>query len=108
MSNLDTAPTVSRARRTVQKSKIRRPKIDLPKIEIEDEIWQARRDFAAAIGVCDTTVKRFNLRTVLIGGVAYVPVAEGLREIAGKASRRLEAPAMAARPVRRRHSSLHR
>jgi hypothetical protein len=83
--------------------RVRQPKTDLPLIEIEGQTWKARKDFAADIGVCDLTAKRLNLRTVYIGGVAYVPVAEGLCEIANRARRRNEAPREEpAAPVRRR------
>jgi hypothetical protein len=94
---------VATAAARAPRSKIRKPKKNLPPIEIDGETWKARKDFAADIGVCDLTAKRLNLRTVYLGGVAYVPVAEGLREIATRARRRNEAPREEpAAPVRRR------
>jgi hypothetical protein len=88
MSDVEVVTAAARASR----SKVRQPKTDLPSIEIDGQTWQPRKNFAAGLGVCDTTVKRLNLRTVYLGGVAYVPVAEGLREIAGRARRRNETP----------------
>jgi hypothetical protein len=75
--------------------RVRQPKTDLPSILINDEVWDPRKKLAADLGVCDTTVKRMNFRTVYIGGCAYVCREEGLREIAGRAHRRNE-------PARRR------
>ena len=68
-----------------------------PDITIEGEIWKPRSNFAAAIGVTDKTCHRMNLRTAYIGGIAYVPMSESLREVAARARRRHEPE-----PVRRR------
>jgi hypothetical protein len=88
MSDVEVATAAARAPR----SRVRQPKTNLPAIEIAGETWKPRKDFAADIGVCDATAKRLNLRTVLVGGVAYVNVKDGLREIAGRARRRNETP----------------
>jgi hypothetical protein len=95
------APTDAGAGRA-PRPKVRQPKTDLPSIEIDGETWQPRKDFAAAIGVCDTTVKRMNTRSILVGGVSYINVKETLHEIASRARRRNEAPQETS-PVRRRH-----
>jgi hypothetical protein len=94
--------TVVTAARRVRRSKVRQPKVDLPAIEIDGETWKPRKNFAADVGVCDTTAKRWGLRTAYIGGVAYICVQEGLREIASRARRRNEAPVQVPAPVRRR------
>jgi hypothetical protein len=59
-------------------------------ITIEGEEWEPRSDFATRIGVVDRTVARMNLRTTFIGGLAYVPVMESLRDVAARAHRRHE------------------
>jgi hypothetical protein len=97
MSDVEVVIAAARAPR----SRVRQPKTNLPAIEIAGETWKPRKDFAADIGVCDATVKRMNLPTVLVGGVAYVNVKDGLCEIAGRARRRKEAPREIS-PVRRR------
>jgi hypothetical protein len=90
--------TVVTARARARRSNIRKPKTNLPSIVIDGETWDPQKNFAATIGVCSKTVERMNLRSVLIGGVRYVNVTEGLREIAARARRRNAAP------VRRRGS----
>jgi hypothetical protein len=80
-----TTTTAARAPR-----RVRQPKTDLPSIEIAGEVWDPRKKLATDLGVCDTTVKRMNFRTMYVGGVAYVCREEGLQEIAGRAHRRNE------------------
>jgi hypothetical protein len=75
MSNLDATPIVPAPR-----SKIRKPKVNLPAIEIDGETWIPRKDFAATVGICDVSAKRLNLRTTYVGGVAYVCFQDGLRK----------------------------
>lgn len=66
--------------------------------DIDGEVWDPRKKLAAELGVCDTTLKRWNFRTAYIGGVAYIPREECLREIAGRARRRNEPALRRGRP----------
>ncbi len=61
-----------------------------PQITIEGEVWETRGDFAKRLGITDRTAARMNLRTTFIAGLAYVPVTESLRDVAGRARRRNE------------------
>jgi hypothetical protein len=80
--------------------RVRQPKAvtALPSILIDGEVWDPRKKLAAELGVCDTTLKRWNFRTAYIGGVAYIPREECLREIAGRARRRNEPALRRGRP----------
>lgn len=69
----------------------RQPKTHLPDIDFNGEKWRARKVHAANIGVCDTTVKRKNYRTIIVGGVSYINVDEAFREMVSGARRRDEA-----------------
>jgi hypothetical protein len=88
MSDVEVATAAARAPR----SRVRQPKVDLPAIEIDGETWKPRKTFATDVGVCDTTVKRWGLRTSFLAGVAYINVQEGLREIASRVRRRNDTP----------------
>jgi hypothetical protein len=64
-----------------------------PDIIIDGKIWRPRQRIAEEdIHVSDKSAKRYNFRTVYIGGVAYCPVEESLRDIAARARRRNEPP----------------
>jgi hypothetical protein len=63
-----------------------------PTLQIDGNTWKPRDAFAIDLGVSEKTAQRLNLRTMYVGGVAYVPVEESLREIAARARRRNEPP----------------
>jgi hypothetical protein len=88
--------------RRAPRPKVRQPMTNLPSIQIDGETWDPRKNFAADVGVCDTTVKRWGLRTAYIGGVAYICKQEGLREIASRARRRNLVPQQISQVRRRR------
>jgi hypothetical protein len=69
-----------------------------PRILIGGDTWKPRGEFAIEdLGVSPRTAQRMNLRTTFVGGVAYVPVEESLRDVAARARRRNE-------PARRRRT----
>ena len=61
-----------------------------PILQIDGNTWKPREAFATDLGVSEKTAQRLNLKTMYVGGVAYVPVEESLREIASRARRRNE------------------
>jgi hypothetical protein len=83
------------------RSGVRQPKTSLPSITIDGRTWDSRKKLAAELGICDASLKRMNVPTTYIGGVAYVCREESLREISSRARRRNEAPRETP-PVRRR------
>lgn len=67
----------------------RRPK-SRPDITIDGEVWSARSSIAAVIDITDRAAQRMNWRTVYIGGIAYCPKEESLRDTVARARRRYE------------------
>ena len=64
-----------------------------PHLQIDGQTWKPRDSFAVDdLGVSPKTAQRMNFRTTYVGGVAYVPVEESLREVAARARRRNEPP----------------
>jgi hypothetical protein len=64
-----------------------------PHIQIAGQTWKPRSMFAADdLGISDRTARRMNFRTALIGGIAFVPVEESLRDVAARARRRNDPP----------------
>jgi len=50
-----------------------------PTLQIDGNTWKPRDAFAIDLGVSEKTAQRLNLRTMYVGGVAYVPVEESPR-----------------------------
>lgn len=72
----------------------RRPRKRLPEINLPNgDVLVPRADFAAnEIGCCERSVKRINLPTTFVGGVAYVAKRASLEILAATVRRRNEAP----------------
>jgi hypothetical protein len=79
MSDIATTTAAASRRETA-------PDIKLP----NGKTLTPRARFGGEIGACDRTVKRMNLETVYVAGIAYVERESSLQEIASRARRRNE------------------